>query len=112
LPAASATLNPVADVKARAETPVHKGDEYCGVLAGYVGGRERSGWKETDAAVAEAPAGRAARSCAEYGVARAPRLNYGQCVISIQADAAALACWITPDLPLYGNDHERGDFAP
>jgi hypothetical protein len=20
--------------------------------------------------------------------------------------------WITPDLPLYGNDHERGDFAP
>ncbi|MBB5869019.1 hypothetical protein F4553_002398 [Allocatelliglobosispora scoriae] len=25
---------------------------------------------------------------------------------------AAYAQWITPDLPLYGNDHERGDFAP
>jgi hypothetical protein len=20
--------------------------------------------------------------------------------------------WFTPDLPLYGNDHERGDLAP
>jgi hypothetical protein len=20
--------------------------------------------------------------------------------------------WVTPDLPLYGNDHERADFAP
>ena len=24
----------------------------------------------------------------------------------------ALASWVTPDLPLYGNDHDRGDFAP
>jgi hypothetical protein len=24
----------------------------------------------------------------------------------------ALARWVTPDLPLYGNDHDRGDFAP
>jgi hypothetical protein len=31
------------------------------------------------------------------------------------ASAAALlvlARWVTPDLPLYGNDHDRGDFAP
>jgi hypothetical protein len=28
------------------------------------------------------------------------------------AVAAAYGCWVTPDLPLYGNDHERGDFAP
>jgi hypothetical protein len=33
-------------------------------------------------------------------------------VIQLEADAAAFACWITPDLPLYGNDHDRGDFAP
>lgn len=26
--------------------------------------------------------------------------------------SAAYAQWITPDLPLYGNDHERSDFAP
>jgi len=26
--------------------------------------------------------------------------------------AAAFARWITPPLPLYGDDHERGDFAP
>jgi hypothetical protein len=26
--------------------------------------------------------------------------------------AAAFARWITPPLPLYGNDHDRGDFAP
>lgn len=25
---------------------------------------------------------------------------------------AAFAQWVTPDLPLYGNDHDRGDFAP
>ncbi|WP_203817706.1 hypothetical protein [Paractinoplanes ferrugineus] len=24
----------------------------------------------------------------------------------------ALARWVTPDLPLYGNDHDRADFAP
>jgi hypothetical protein len=23
-----------------------------------------------------------------------------------------LARWVTPDLPLYGNDHDRADFAP
>jgi hypothetical protein len=33
-------------------------------------------------------------------------------VIPVQAVAAAYAHWITPDLPLYGNDHERADFAP
>jgi hypothetical protein len=32
-------------------------------------------------------------------------------VIPIEAAAAAFAQWITPDLPLYGNDHERGDSA-
>jgi hypothetical protein len=26
--------------------------------------------------------------------------------------AAAFAQWATPDLPLYGNDHDRSDFAP
>jgi hypothetical protein len=25
---------------------------------------------------------------------------------------AVFAAWITPALPLYGNDHERADFAP
>jgi len=32
-----------------------------------------------------------------------------------RASAAALlvlARWVTPDLPLYGYDHDRGDFAP
>jgi hypothetical protein len=33
-------------------------------------------------------------------------------VIPIEAAAAAYGCWITPDLPLYGNDYERSDFAP
>jgi hypothetical protein len=33
-------------------------------------------------------------------------------VISLEAVAAAYAQWIVPDLPLYGNDHERGDLAP
>ncbi len=28
------------------------------------------------------------------------------------AAATAYAHWITPALPLYGNDHERADFAP
>ncbi len=28
------------------------------------------------------------------------------------AVASAYAAWRTPDLPLYGNDHERADFAP
>ncbi|WP_433382427.1 hypothetical protein ACQPZX_18920 [Actinoplanes sp. CA-142083] len=34
---------------------------------------------------------------------------------SRRASAAArlaLARWVTPDLPLYGNDHDRADFAP
>jgi hypothetical protein len=30
----------------------------------------------------------------------------------VQAIAAAFAVWMTPDLPLYGNDHDRSDFAP
>jgi hypothetical protein len=33
-------------------------------------------------------------------------------VITLEAAAAAFAQWIVPDLPLYGNDHERGDLAP
>jgi hypothetical protein len=33
-------------------------------------------------------------------------------MISLMAMAAAYAQWIAPDLPLYGNDHERGDLAP
>jgi hypothetical protein len=33
-------------------------------------------------------------------------------VIQLEAVAAAYGRWITPDLPLYGNDHERSDFAP
>jgi hypothetical protein len=33
-------------------------------------------------------------------------------VIALEAAAARYARWITPDLPLYGNDHERADFAP
>jgi hypothetical protein len=33
-------------------------------------------------------------------------------VIPLEAVAAAYGCWITPPLPLYGNDHDRGDFAP
>ncbi|HEX5200039.1 MAG TPA: hypothetical protein VFW27_08870 [Actinoplanes sp.] len=34
---------------------------------------------------------------------------------SRRASAAALltlARWVTPHLPLYGNDHDRSDFAP
>jgi len=31
---------------------------------------------------------------------------------SSAAALLALARWVTPDLPLYGNDHDRGDFAP
>ncbi|GAA2640980.1 hypothetical protein GCM10010399_88340 [Dactylosporangium fulvum] len=30
----------------------------------------------------------------------------------IEAVSSAYAQWVTPDLPLYGNDHDRGDFAP
>jgi hypothetical protein len=35
-------------------------------------------------------------------------LRYGTEVIC----RAAFLQWITPALPLYGNEHERGDFAP
>ncbi|MBM2619950.1 hypothetical protein JIG36_31000 [Actinoplanes sp. LDG1-06] len=30
----------------------------------------------------------------------------------IARSEARFASWITPPLPLYGNDHERRDFAP
>jgi hypothetical protein len=33
-------------------------------------------------------------------------------MIPLEAVAAAYAQWIAPELPLYGNDHERADFAP
>lgn len=33
-------------------------------------------------------------------------------ISGIEAVAAAYAQWVTPDLPLYGDDHDRGDFAP
>ncbi|MBE1484591.1 hypothetical protein H4W31_000229 [Plantactinospora soyae] len=33
-------------------------------------------------------------------------------MISLEATATAYAQWITPSLPIYGNDHERADFAP
>jgi hypothetical protein len=33
-------------------------------------------------------------------------------VITLAAAQQAYRQWITPDLPLYGNDHERGDSAP
>lgn len=36
------------------------------------------------------------------------RIGYAGCVIS----RAVFAAWITPALPLYGNDYERTDFAP
>jgi hypothetical protein len=38
--------------------------------------------------------------------------RYGEFVIPLEAAIAAYAAWVTPALPLYGNDHERGDFAP
>jgi hypothetical protein len=33
-------------------------------------------------------------------------------VIPVHVVAAAYGRWITLELPLYGNDHERSDFAP
>ncbi|BCJ40764.1 hypothetical protein GCM10010168_92120 [Actinoplanes ianthinogenes] len=33
-------------------------------------------------------------------------------VTPIDAIAAAYVGWVTPDLPLYGLDHDRADFAP
>lgn len=39
-------------------------------------------------------------------------MGYRRLVIPSEAVAAAYAQWITPALPLYGNDHERADFAP
>jgi hypothetical protein len=35
-------------------------------------------------------------------------MGYGANVISLRV----FRRWITPPLPLYGNDHDRGDFAP
>ena len=32
--------------------------------------------------------------------------------LAVAPDGTAFAAWITPALPLYGNDHERADFAP
>lgn len=40
------------------------------------------------------------------------RVGYRRRVIPVEATAAAYAQWLTPALPLYGNDHERADFAP
>jgi hypothetical protein len=33
-------------------------------------------------------------------------------VTAPESIAAAYAAWVTPDLPLYGLDHDRADFAP
>jgi hypothetical protein len=41
-----------------------------------------------------------------------PTAGYDVGVIPVEALAAAFAQWVVPDLPLYGLDHERGDFAP
>ncbi|GAA2711753.1 hypothetical protein GCM10010429_28590 [Micromonospora olivasterospora] len=38
--------------------------------------------------------------------------RYGRRVVRVEALAAAYARWATPALPLYGDDHERADFAP
>jgi hypothetical protein len=49
----------------------------------------------------------------EHGFALAGcPLRYGYRVIALEPHAAAYAEWITPDLPLYGSDHDRGDLAP
>ncbi|BCY12819.1 hypothetical protein L3i22_079070 [Actinoplanes sp. L3-i22] len=45
-----------------------------------------------------------------YGVSRP--LRYAAHVNPLDAVAAAYAVWVTPDLPLYGSDHDRADFAP
>ena len=37
-----------------------------------------------------------------------PAVYYARLVIPW----AVFVAWITPALPLYGNDHERADFAP
>lgn len=39
-------------------------------------------------------------------------MRYRQRVIPVEAVAASYARWAAPALPLYGNDHERSDFAP
>ncbi|SCL53873.1 hypothetical protein GA0070604_2871 [Micromonospora eburnea] len=46
------------------------------------------------------------------GTASPRQMGYRRQVIPVEAVAAAYAQWITPALPLYGNDHERADFAP
>ena len=43
---------------------------------------------------------------------RPSRIEYGARVNPLSAVAAAFAQWVVPDLPLYGNDKERGDLAP
>jgi hypothetical protein len=45
-----------------------------------------------------------ARPSAHPGAPRAARASAAALLV--------LARWITPDLPLYGDDHDRGDFAP
>jgi hypothetical protein len=45
-------------------------------------------------------------------VSRRPTHRYHIGVTPVEAVAAAFAQWVVPDLPLYGMDHERGDFAP
>jgi hypothetical protein len=39
-------------------------------------------------------------------------LRYARRVNPLDAVAAAYTAWVTPDLPLYGLDHDRSDFAP
>lgn len=39
-------------------------------------------------------------------------MGYRRRVIPVEAVAVAYGQWVTPALPLYGNDHERADFAP
>lgn len=63
------------------------------------------------AAFRPAPGGPASRGTA----APPPGVTCHQPPWDRAASAAALlalASWTTPDLPLYGNDHDRGDFAP
>lgn len=49
------------------------------------------------------------------GRARAARRGAGRTLAAVNpldAVAAAFSAWVTPDLPLYGLDHDRADFAP
>ncbi|TWH66112.1 hypothetical protein JD77_01062 [Micromonospora olivasterospora] len=51
-------------------------------------------------------------AAARVGAARGGGTRYGRRVVRVEALAAAYARWATPALPLYGDDHERADFAP